>query len=109
MPKRVVFTPAALALLRRLKAEYGPLLFHQSGGCCEGSAPMCYRRGDFHVGTNDVLLGTIEETPFYIGAQQLAQWGEQMQFIIDAVPSHGDSFSLETRDDMRFTTGARVP
>ncbi len=67
---------------------------------------MCYKRGDFRVGANDVLLGTIEDTPFYIGAKQLTQWGEHMQFIIDAVPSHSDSFSLETRDDMRFTTGA---
>jgi len=68
---------------------------------------MCYRAGEFRVGANDVLLGTIEGTPFYIGAEQLKQWGDHMQFIIDAVPSHSDSFSLETRDDMRFTTGAR--
>ena len=108
MSARVVFTAAALALVRRLKAEYGPLIFHQSGGCCEGSAPMCYKRGDFRVGANDVLLGTIEDTPFYIGAAQLEQWGERMQFVIDAVPSQSDSFSLETRNDMRFTTGARM-
>jgi len=108
MLERVVFTPCAVALVQRLKERYGPLIFHQSGGCCEGSAPMCYMRGDFRVGANDVLLGTIEDTPFYIGAEQLKQWGERMQFIIDAVPSHSDSFSLETRDDMRFTTGARA-
>ena len=107
MPERVVFTPRAVALVQRLKACYGPLLFHQSGGCCEGSAPMCYKRGDFRVGANDVLLGTVEDTPFYIGGEQLKQWGEHMQFIIDATPSHSDSFSLEMRDDMRFTTGAR--
>jgi uncharacterized protein len=108
MPERVVFTPSAHALLRRLTVEYGPLVFHQSGGCCEGSAPMCYRRGDFQVGANDVLLGTIDGTPFYIGGEQLKQWGDRMQFIIDAVPSQSDSFSLETREDMRFTSGARA-
>ena len=108
MPERVVFTPSAVALVRRLKNTHGPLIFHQSGGCCEGSAPMCYKRGDFRVGANDVLLGTIEDTPFYIGSEQLKQWGARLQFVIDAVPSHSDSFSLETRDDMRFTTGARA-
>lgn len=108
MPELVVFTPSAAALVRRLRARYGPLILHQSGGCCEGSAPMCFRANDFCVGANDVFLGTIEDTPFYIGGEQLRQWGEHLQFIIDAVPSHSDSFSLETRDDMRFTTGARM-
>ncbi len=69
---------------------------------------MCYRRGDCYIGAQDVLLGTIEDTPFYIGAGQLRHWGDRMQFIIDAVPSQSDSFSLETRGDMRFTTGARA-
>jgi uncharacterized protein len=106
-PARVVFTPSAAALVRRLRVAHGPLIFHQSGGCCEGSAPMCFRQSDFRVGDSDVLLGSIDDVPFYIGAAQLEQWGDGMQFIIDAVPSQSDSFSLETKDDMRFTTGAR--
>jgi uncharacterized protein len=104
----VVFTPAAIALVRRLRAQYGPLILHQSGGCCEGSAPMCFRQSDFCIGSNDVLLDRIDDTPFYIGAEQLKQWGDRVQFVIDAVPSQSDSFSLETRDDMRFTTGAQA-
>lgn len=106
MQERVVFTPAAGALVRRLRERYGPLVMHQSGGCCEGSAPMCFRRGDFHVGASDVLLGTFGDVPFYVGARQLEHWGGDAQFIIDAVPSQSDSFSLETRDDMRFTSSA---
>jgi len=108
MVDRVVFTPSAAEVVRRLKARHGSLIFHQSGGCCEGSAPMCFSQSDFRVGSHDVLLGTIEGCPFYIGAAQLKQWGDNMQFIIDVVPSASGSFSLEAADDIRFTTGARM-
>jgi uncharacterized protein (DUF779 family) len=67
MIARVIFTSAAVALLRQLKEGHGALLFHQSGGCCNGSAPMCLRQRDFHVGFRDVLLGVIEACPFYMG------------------------------------------
>jgi len=108
MVERVVFTPSAAALVRQLKVRYGSLVFHQSGGCCEGSAPMCFSQSDFHVGSHDVLLGTIEGCPFYIGGAQLKQWGDHMQFLIDVVPSSSGSFSLECADDVRFITGARM-
>jgi uncharacterized protein len=70
MPPRVIFTEEALSLTRRLRAENGPLIFHLSGGCCEGSAPMCFRQSDFRVGARDVLLGLIEDSPFYVGPAQ---------------------------------------
>jgi uncharacterized protein len=108
MVDRVVFTPSAASLVRQLKARFGSLIFHQSGGCCEGSAPMCFSQGDFHVGSRDVLLGMIEGCPFYIGGAQHKQWGDHTQFIIDVVPSSSGSFSLEAADDVRFVTGARM-
>jgi uncharacterized protein len=106
---RVTFTPSAAAEVRRLKAIHGPLIFHQSAGCCEGSMPMCFSQRDFHVGSHDVLLGTVEGVPFYIDGDQLRRWGgDRVQFVIDLVPSSCDSFSLEVSDDVRFITGARV-
>jgi uncharacterized protein (DUF779 family) len=108
MVERVVFTSSAAALVRELKARSGPLVFHQSGGCCEGSAPMCFAQADFRVGSHDVLLGTIEECPFYIGGAQHERWGDSMQFVIDVVPSSSGSFSLEAADDVRFISGARM-
>jgi uncharacterized protein len=108
MVDRVVFTPSAAAVVRRLKERYGPLIFHQSGGCCEGSAPMCFSQSDFRVGSHDVMLGAIEGCPFYIGGAQLRQWGDNLQFIIDVVPSPSGSFSLEAADDVRFVTGGRL-
>jgi uncharacterized protein (DUF779 family) len=107
-PERVVFTPSAVDEVRRLKALHGPLIFHQSGGCCQGSAPMCFLQSDFHTGSEDVLLGEIEACPFYIDGDQLRRWGgEKVQFVIDLVPSQSDSFSLEVSDDVRFITGSR--
>jgi uncharacterized protein (DUF779 family) len=107
MLERVVFTPAALAEVRQLKAEHGALIFHQSGGCCEGSAPMCFSQHDFRAGSGDVLLGTIDGCPFYIDGEQLARWGgDDVRFVIDLVPSSGGSFSLEASDDVRFITRA---
>ncbi|MDX3807144.1 DUF779 domain-containing protein [Bosea thiooxidans] len=94
-------TPAAIALLDEIIAEHGPVLFHQSGGCCDGSSPMCYARGDFILGDRDVMLGTIGETPFYIGAAQYEAWKHTM-LTIDVVPGRGGMFSLDNGRERRF-------
>ncbi|HXG43634.1 MAG TPA: DUF779 domain-containing protein [Gemmatimonadales bacterium] len=104
---RVAITPEAEAVLRRLEAEHGPLLFHQSGGCCDGSAPMCYPRGEFRIGSRDVLLGEVAGTPVYIGAAQFALW-RHTQLLIDVVPGRGSGFSLEAPLGVRFLTRSRV-
>jgi uncharacterized protein (DUF779 family) len=94
-------------VLRELEAQHGPLLFHQSGGCCDGSSPMCYPRGEFKVGQRDVFLGEIGGTPFYIGAQQFEYW-QHTQLLIDVVPGRGGGFSLEAPLGVRFLTRSRV-
>jgi uncharacterized protein (DUF779 family) len=104
---RVLATEVALRLLERLEANHGALMFHQSGGCCDGSAPMCFLLGEFRVGESDVLLGEIGGSPFYIGGQQAPLW-EHTQLIIDAVPGRGAGFSLEAPEGMRFLTRSRV-
>ena len=104
---RVLATEAALTLLERLKARHGPLMFHQSGGCCDGSAPMCFPLGEFRVGGADVLLGELGGCPFYIGGQQAPLWAHT-QLIIDAVPGRGAGFSLEAPEGQRFLTRSRV-
>jgi uncharacterized protein (DUF779 family) len=104
---RVAITPGAEAVLRQLEAQHGPLLFHQSGGCCDGSAPMCYPRSDFRIGQRDVYLGEIAGTPFYIGSQQFEYW-QHTQLLIDVVPGRGSGFSLEAPLGVRFLTRSRV-
>lgn len=107
MVARVEVTDAAIAVIERLKALHGPLMFHQSGGCCDGSAPMCYGRGEFKVGARDVYLGDIAGTPFFIGAAQFEYWSHT-QLIIDVVPGRGAGFSLEAPEGVRFLTRSRV-
>jgi uncharacterized protein (DUF779 family) len=107
LPPRVVATEAALALIERLAAKHGPLLFHQSGGCCDGSAPMCYPRGELLVGDSDRLLGEIGGQPFYMGLAQFAYW-RHTQLIIDVVPGRGGMFSLDGGEGVRFLTRSRV-
>lgn len=107
MVERVLVTPAAVAVIERLKALNGPLLFHQSGGCCDGSAPMCYPFGEFRTGGQDVLLGRIADTPFYMGAAQFEYW-RHTQLIIDVVPGRGSGFSLESPEGVRFLTRSRL-
>ncbi|OSQ44850.1 acetaldehyde dehydrogenase [Thalassospira sp. MCCC 1A01428] len=107
MPPRVTATDAAIALIRTLKDIHGPVMFHQSGGCCDGSAPMCFALGDFKTGAQDVLLGEIEESPFYIGAAQFEYW-RHTQLIIDVVDGRGGMFSLEGPEGKRFLTRSRV-
>jgi uncharacterized protein len=107
MVNRVEITPAARDLVERLRAQHGELLFHQSGGCCDGSAPMCYPVGDFRTGPQDVLLGRIAGCDFYIGAAQFEYW-KHTQLIVDVVPGRGAGFSLEAPEGLRFLTRSRL-
>ena len=105
--ERVKVTEAAVELIQKLRAAHGPLLFHQSGGCCDGSSPMCYPAGEFRIGQNDVRLGEVEGTPVYIGGKQFELW-KHTQLVIDAVPGRGAGFSLEAPEGYRFLTRSRV-
>ena len=105
--QQVMATPAALALIHRLRAVHGPLMFHQSGGCCDGSAPMCYPRGEFRIGSRDELLGTIDDCEVYIGGDQYEHW-KHTTLTIDAVPGRGAGFSLEAPEGMRFLTRSEM-
>lgn len=107
MIERVIATPAAAALIETLKARHGPLAFHQSGGCCDGSAPMCFPAGEFRTGGQDVRLGAISGCEFTMGAAQFAHWSHT-QLIIDVVPGRGAGFSLEAPEGVRFLTRGRV-
>ncbi|GAB3629653.1 acetaldehyde dehydrogenase [Pandoraea terrae] len=104
---RVSATPAALALIARLREQHGDVMFHQSGGCCDGSAPMCYLRGEFIVGASDVWLGEIGGMPFYMSDAQFAYW-EHTHLIIDVVPGTGGMFSLERPTGLRFLTRSHL-
>lgn len=104
---RVLATAAAVALIERLVARHGPVMFHQSGGCCDGSAPMCYPADEFAVGGSDVRLGEIAGQPFYISAAQYEYW-KHTQLIIDVVPGRGGMFSLEGPEGQRFLTRSRL-
>lgn len=107
MVQRVLATKAAEALIAKLKSIHGALLFHQSGGCCDGSAPMCFLEGDFRIGSSDVLLGAIAGCPVYIGAAQFELW-RHTQLIIDVVAGRGSGFSAEAPEGVRFLTRSRV-
>ena len=104
---RVSATPRALELIRELTARHGALLFHQSGGCCDGSAPMCFPRGELSIGEQDVLLGEIGGQPFYIGGAQFEYW-KHTHLIIDVVAGRGGMFSLEGPLGLRFLTRSRL-
>ncbi|WP_046567171.1 DUF779 domain-containing protein [Paraburkholderia fungorum] len=104
---RVIATPAAIELIEKLRAEHGAVLFHQSGGCCDGSAPMMFPQGEFMVGSSDVKLGAIAGVPFYMSESQFEYW-QHTQLIIDAVPGNGGMFSLERPSGLRFLTRSRL-
>lgn len=104
---RVTATPAALALIAEISAEHGPILFHQSGGCCDGSSPMCYPLGEFRIGDGDILLGHVGGAPVYIGRAQGEAWAHT-QLILDVVPGRGGMFSLDNGREVRFLTRGRV-
>lgn len=104
---RVIATDATLELLELLKSKHGPLMFHQSGGCCDGSSPMCYEDGDLIIGEQDVLVGRIGDVPFYIHKNQFEYW-KHTQLIIDVVEGRGGMFSLEGVEGKRFLTRSRA-
>ena len=106
-PEQVVCTAAATALTEKLAAQHGELMFHQSGGCCDGSSPMCYPRDEFMVGDSDVLLATLGATPFYMSRSQFEYW-KHTQLILDVVPGRGGMFSLENPEGVRFLIRSRV-
>lgn len=105
--ERVVATEAALELIEKLKEKHGPLMFHQSGGCCDGSSPMCYPEGEFLTGNSDVLLGEIGNCPFYMSKKQYEYW-KHTQLIIDVVEGRGGMFSLEGPEGVRFLLRSKV-
>ncbi|MFF9107244.1 DUF779 domain-containing protein [Streptomyces sp. NPDC014805] len=105
---RVELTEEAEDLLAKLTARHGPVMFHQSGGCCDGSAPMCYPRGEFRVGGSDVLLGHVAgDVPFWMSADQYAYW-RHTHLTVDVVPGRGSGFSLEAPEGVRFLLRSRV-
>jgi hypothetical protein len=105
---KVVATPAALALVAELQAQYGPeLMFHQSGGCCDNSAANCFLPGEITMGAGDVYLGDIGGCPFYIGKAQYEYW-KHTQLIIDVIEGTGGTFSLEGATGKAFHTRSRV-
>jgi uncharacterized protein len=112
-PQQVITTRAAVVLMETLTAKHGPLMFHQSGGCCDGSSPMCYPLGEFITGDSDVLLATIgssDETdgvPFYMSKSQFEYW-KHTQLILDVVPGRGGMFSLDGPEGKRFLIRSRV-
>lgn len=113
LPQRVATTPAADDLLRKLTSIHGPLMFHQSGGCCDGSAPMCYLDGEFRVGGADVLLGELviegleRSIKVWISLEQFEYWSHT-HITIDVVPGRGGGFSLETPEGLRFIIRSRL-
>ncbi|MFI6365046.1 DUF779 domain-containing protein [Nocardia sp. NPDC050630] len=124
VPRRVRATAAAMDLLRRLRGLHGPLMLHQSGGCCDGSAPMCYPAGEFIIGDHDVLLGLLDLrllvdempasapepddlAPVWISGPQFAAW-QHTQLVLDVVPGRGSGFSLESPEGFRFLSRGRV-
>jgi uncharacterized protein len=112
-PQQVLTTPAADGLIAKLRAKYGPLMFHQSGGCCDGSSPMCYPLGDFLVGDSDVMLATLPGgeneagVPFYMSKNQFEYW-KHTQLLLDVVPGRGGMFSLDNSEGVRFLIRSRV-
>jgi uncharacterized protein (DUF779 family) len=109
-PSRALITEAAAELLRTLQNRHGALMFHQSGGCCDGSSPMCYPDGEFIVGDRDILLGILDVgsgVPVWISGSQFEAW-KHTQLVIDVVPGRGGGFSLETPEGMRFLSRGRA-
>ncbi|MBP6749464.1 MAG: DUF779 domain-containing protein [Xanthomonadaceae bacterium] len=107
VPLQVIATLPALALIDKLRARHGPVLFHQSGGCCDGSSPMCFPEGEFLIGDNDVRMGEIGGASFYISRPQFEYW-KHTQLIIDVVEGRGGMFSLENGEGVRFLVRSRL-
>jgi uncharacterized protein len=107
MIQRVLATEKACELIDRLRAEHGELMFHQSGGCCDGSQPMCFPKGEFRVGGSDVWMGNIHGCDFFMNADQFEYW-QHTQLTIDVTPGRGSSFSIEIPLGLRFITQSRM-
>ena len=107
LPKQVDATDLAIHLIRMLREKHGPLMFHQSGGCCDGSSPMCYPRGEFMIGDSDVQLGEVDGEPFYMSRSQFEYW-KHTQLTLDVVPGRGGMFSLDGPEGLRFLIRSRV-
>ncbi len=105
--KRVLATDAARELIEEIKIDHPEIIFHQSGGCCDGSSPMCYPKNDFRIGDSDVLLGDIDGVPVYISGPQYEVW-KHTQLILDVVPGRGGMFSLDNGREKRFLTRSRI-
>jgi len=104
---RVDVTEEALEMMGKLRAGHGPLLFHQSGGCCDGSSPMCFPLGEFRIGDSDVLLGEVGGAPFYMSGPQFEYW-KHTHLTLDVVPGRGAGFSLEAPEGVRFLIRSRL-
>ncbi|MEY3212992.1 MAG: hypothetical protein RIT28_3473 [Pseudomonadota bacterium] len=98
---QVSVTDAAAELIRRLVLDHGPVMFFQSGGCCDGSAPMCWPKGEFRLGERDVRLGVVEGAEYWIGGDQYERW-RHTRLVLDVVPGRGAGFSLEAPEGLRF-------
>lgn len=107
MTKRVTITQEAADLVRKLQARFGELMFHQSGGCCDGSQPMCFEKGEFKLGASDVCLGSIEGCEFWMNKDQFELW-QYTELCIDITAGRGSSFSLEIPTGFRFITKSRI-
>jgi uncharacterized protein (DUF779 family) len=107
MIPRVIMSPEAIVVVQELKKKFGELMFHQSGGCCDGSQPMCFEKGDFKVGGSDVCIGSVENCEFWMSKDQFEYW-KYTQLMIHVSPGRGSSFSLEIPMGLRFLTQSRM-
>ena len=107
MNKRVDLTKEASALIATLKEKHGPLMFHQSGGCCDGSQPMCFEKGEFKIGSSDIKIGEIDGCEFFMSKDQYEYW-KHTHLTIDVIPGRGSSFSLEIPLGFRFIVQSRL-
>lgn len=106
-PARITATDKAIQLIETLRQTHGPLMFHLSGGCCDGSQPMCFPQGEFKTGGSDVLLGIVHDCPFYMSRDQFEYW-QHTQLTLDTTPGRGSSFSLEIPLGVRFLIHSRI-
>jgi uncharacterized protein (DUF779 family) len=104
---RIISTEKADALIDKLTTMHGPLMFHQSGGCCDGSQPMCFAEGEFKTGGSDVCLGIVHGCRFYMSRDQFEYW-KHTQLVLDVTPGRGSSFSLEIPLGVRFHIRSRI-